>query len=259
MTLRDQLGKPVLFHWVGWHGKDGTPSIPGYISTDPLTIGDQLTAMEALGGPGFGVVALTYGPTVSSFIHQASMEMCQQCNERGVPFALCYDPWTVRGKDVNSAMSAALQHPDTQAMLNSRSYLTGKPVLDFATGCDPKVILNNVHGIEYWMQGVDYSWPDASDASLMLSRLKTTQSNPNMKLPCVMLSFDDGTGADRNKSVWNQTKPVRIIPSLAGSTFWSMKALAGVSDFIQVVTWNDYAEQTAVEPLGAILSGGIHG
>src|SRR5260370_25434143 len=91
-------GRVVMFHWVGWHGKDG-PSVPGYDSRDPNVIGDQLSAMAALasvlGVSGFGVIALTYGPTVSTFIHSAVMEMSRQCPERQIPFPLCTDPWSV--------------------------------------------------------------------------------------------------------------------------------------------------------------------
>lgn len=253
-------GKTVFFHWTGWHGKDG-PSIPGYDSRDANVIGDQLSAMEtlasALGAGGFGVVALTYGPTVSTFIHAAVMEMSRQCSNRNVPFALCFDPWTVRNKDKNTAMIAALQHPDTQVMLAGRSYLAGKPVLDFSTGCDPKTVLNAVHGIQYWMKNVDYSWPETTET---IPTLAIVQALPTMKLPCVMSQFNDGTGADRNKSVWDQTKPARIVPPLAGKTFWDMVELIPKSStMVQAVTWNDYKEGTNVEQFASMLWGRIGG
>jgi len=256
MSLRDQLDKPVLFHWLGWHGKDG-PSIPGYDSRDPLVIGAQLDAMAALGGEGFGVVALTFGPTVSTFIHAAVMEMCQQCNERNAPFALMFDPWTVKNSaDKNAAMIAALKHPDTQSMLNSRCYLAGRPVLDFSTGVSPAAIAAANLGVQYWMEQVDYSWPNTVET---IPTLAIVQALPSMKLPCVMKQFDDGTGADRNKSA-STGGPVRIVPSLGGGTFWSMADLIPpASKYVQVVTWNDYKEGTEWEPEAAAMARRIGG
>src|ERR1700704_3409294 len=123
--------KSILFHVVLWHGKDGA-SLTGYDSRSPNVIGDQLSAMavlaSALRAPKFGVIMLTYGPSASLFIHTACMEMARQCNSRRIPFALCYDPWAVKdsnGRMLQSpakenAMIAALRHPDTQWMINSR-------------------------------------------------------------------------------------------------------------------------------------------
>lgn len=244
ITLRDQLGKPVLFHMVLWHGKDGTPSLTGYDSRDPGVISRQLQAMLALGGFGTGVIALTYGPTVSTFIHEACMEVCNQANALGMPFGLCYDPWTVKAAaNKDAAMIATLQNADTQFMLNSPSYLSGKPVLDFATGCDAKTVLAGVPGIEYWMNGVDYDWV----------RIPST---PNVTgLPCTFIEFDDGTGPNRNMQVWDQSLPCRIVPSLAGSTFWGRNISAG--NYVQFCTWNDVSEGTDIEKFAAMVSGRV--
>ncbi len=247
MTLRDTLGKPVLFHWVGWHNKDGK-SLTGYDSRSMNVISSQLDAMQALGGNDFGVIALTYGPTVSPFIHQAVMGMGNQCSARGIPFALCFDPWTVKNTpDKNKAMIAALQHPDIQFLLNMRCYLPGRPVLDFSTGCDAKTVMASVPGIQYWLNGPDFAWPRIPGPT-----------NNNVKLPCACLQFDDGTGPDRNKQVWDQTLPVRLLPAKAGGMFYDMTSAApSASGYIQFVTWNDVAEQTDVEKFAAMLSGRI--
>ncbi len=242
MTLRDKLERPVLFHWLPWHGKDGH-SLTGYDSRDPNVIAHQLAAMRALGGDGCGVVALTYGPTVSPFIHSAVMAMGNQCNALMMPFALCFDPWTVKNAtDKNAAMIAALQHPDIQFLLNMDCYLKGT-VLDFATGCDKAKVMAGVPGIGYLMNGVDYDWPRIPE-------------QPNKtQLPCVYTEFNDGTGADRNKQVWDQTKPARIVPSLGGRTFWSRDVSAG--KYAQFCTWNDVAEGTDVEKFASMLEGKI--
>lgn len=244
VTLRDQLGKPVLFHVVLWHAKDGAPSLTGYDSRDPNVISHQLKAMQALGGQGAGLIALTYGPTVSPFIHEACMNMCNQANALGMPFALCFDPWTVKAAtNKDAAMIAALQNPDIQFLLGCDNYLPGKPVLDFATGCDAVTVKAAVPGIEYWMNGVDYDWV----------RIPSTPNKTN--LPCTFIEFNDGTGPNRNMQVWNQSLPCRIVPSLAGNTFYGRNVSAG--QYVQFLTWNDYAETTQIEPLASMLWGKI--
>lgn len=266
-TLRDILGKPVLFHTVLYHGKNGIATSPtGYLSTDPDVIGDQLSAMQNLGGLGCGVIGLTYGPTVSSFINNAAMEVCAQCEERQMPFALCYDPWTVKNPygsmpltaDATTRMIAALRHPNTQAMMSSRAYITsingikGKLVLDFGTTASPAVVNSAVPGLTYWKDSVDYAWP------LIASPNGPAPVNNNVKLPCVCRGFMDGTGPNRNVSVWNSTAPARIIPPNAGNYFWSLaNTMNPAAEYAQVVTWNDEAEGTGIESFAAMLYGKI--
>lgn len=238
-------GKTLLFHTVLWHGKPGTISLTGYNSNDPNVIGDQLTSMavlaEALGAADFGVVTLTYGPTVDAFIHSACMEMTRQCANRNIPFALCYDPWTVKNSpNKDAAMLAALKHPDTQTMLAYRSYIPGHPIFDFATGCDASTILASISGIKYWMNGVDYDW------------VRIPSVSNKTALPCTFVEFNDGTGLDRNKQVWNQSLPCRIVPSLAGGTYLGRNI--GTGQYVQFCTFNDVSEGTDIEKFASILS-----
>jgi hypothetical protein len=156
------------------------------------------------------------------------------------------DPWTVKNApDKNAAMIAALNSPDIQFLLNMDCYLEGKPVLDFATGCDQNTVLAGVPGIQYWRIGQDYDWP------------KIPPVDNKTKLPYVHIEFNDGTGADRNKSVHDQTQPARITPSLAGSTFWNDQVTATAGKYIQFVTWNDVKEGTDVEKFASMLWGRI--
>ena len=89
-TLRELLGKPVLFHRVGWHGKS-TPNLAGYDSRNPTVIAHQLQAMLMLGGEGTGVIQLSYGLN-SPFMAESALECCNQANALEMPFALCMDP-----------------------------------------------------------------------------------------------------------------------------------------------------------------------
>jgi hypothetical protein len=255
-TLREILGKPVLFHTVFFHGKDGLASSrTGYLSNDPDVIGDQLTAIQEVGGEGCGMVALTYGPTVSPFIHSGCMEASRQCEERNMPFALCYDPWTVKA-GANAAakvmlMQNALKHVDTQTMMNSRSYvksingITGKLVLDFDLGITPSLVTSAVPGITYWRMNVDYSWPQIPGPT-----------NNKTQLPCLCVQFDDGTGADRNKQAWNQSLPVRLLSSNGGAYYRSLVAGANpAAQFYQFATFNDVYEKTDYESYMRMLIG----
>lgn len=262
-----KIPKLLLFHWVPFPGKDNV-SIPGYTVADPNVIGWQLTAMqklgEQLGATSVGAVALTYGPTVSTFIHSASMEMCDQCNERAMPFALCFDPWTVKeSSDKDSAMITALKNPDIQSMLNSPMYLPGKPVLDFSTGCDAKTVLAGVSGIQYWMEQVDYAWPKAYGANNVpntisqgLASLSSQHANPACRLPCVYRAFDNRNPSDPEHSIWDPTLLACTWCDAGTGTSLFAETIATVptsATMVQVATWCDFAEGTAVEPAAWLL------
>ena len=250
-TLREILGVPVLFHTVLWHGKDG-PSQTGYDSRDPSAITKQLDQMQSLGGDDCGAILLTYGPTVSPFIHEACMNMADQLSSRKMPFALCYDPWTASANGVkfttptqaSAALIAALQNVDTQFLLNDSSYIStsiGKIVLDFSTGASKAAVTASVPGLDYMMNGPDFDWP------------RFPQRANTSRLPCAYLQFDDGTGPNRNLSA-TSSGPVRLIPSLAGTTFLSAIApnVSSLTGYIQIVTRNDISESTDIEKFAAI-------
>jgi hypothetical protein len=255
-TLRELLGHPVLFHTVLYFGKDGIDkSSSGYLSNDPNVIARQLRCMQALGGEGCGAIGLTYGPTKSSFINSATKRFALSCNALGMPFALCLDPWVVKNEngtlpDVatrNSKVIAALQHSDTQAILDLDVYLPGKPVLDFSIGADPATVEAAVPGVDYWLNGKNYDW------EYIPNQVNKT------KMPCVYVKFDDGTKTDRNKSCWDQSKPCRVVKSQAGRVFWNCK-LDGADNcngknYVQLVTWNDYDEQTCIEQYASMVTG----
>lgn len=255
-TLQEQLEHPVLFHRVGWHGKDGmSQSIPNYDSRDPNVIAHQLECMKAVGGEDCGVIQLTFGPTVSPFIHESAMNTANQCRALGMPFALCFDPWTVKNPDgtfpsvdvANSRMIAALQHPDIQFILNMENYLPGKPVLDFSTNVDRSKVVAAVPGIGYWLEQLDYDWVQIP-----------TVANKT-KMPAVYVMFDDGTGPDRNKSRWDQKAPVRLVNQRGGKTYYACN-VSGANNcngknYVQFETWDDYTEQTACEAWFSMVSG----
>jgi len=265
MGVNPFAGRTLLFHLVLWHGQPGITSLTGYQSNDPDTIGDQLNAMAVLAGVWgcpFGVVGLTYGPTVNAFIHSACMELSKQCSDRNIPFAIIYDPWTasLNGKkytdqtDINNCLIAAIKHPDTQTILNRRSYLPGKPVMDFATGANKATVLAAVPGIEYWQDGIDFSWIKFPTP---VPSIQADDAQASMKVPGVFPSFDDGTGANRNMSCWNQSEEARIAPPMAGNLFWDFVDAMKPSQYAQMV-WNDVNENAvSLEMFASMLYGRI--
>lgn len=255
MNLQDKLGKIVLAHALYWYGQPGdTSTMHRYVSTDPNVIADQISAMQNLGIG--GILALTFGPTVNPFIHQTVMEACRQCGERGMLFGLVLDPWVAKAStDKTAAVIASLQHPDMQTMLSSRGYLPERYVLDFGTGADSVRVMNAVPGMSMLNLGTGFSWPSFSSSSA-LATLARQNALPTMKIPGVCPRFNDGYPGDRNKSVWGGN--VRVLESQAGNFFWDQVALAPkTSKYVQLITWNDYFEDTAIEPSASMLWGRI--
>ena len=255
MTLEQILGHPVLFHVLCYNGKDSQTACAGYLSTDPNVISHQLDCILAFGGPNSAVNALTYGPFVSAFVHQACMSLGIACNSKGIPFGLCFDPWTVKNSDgsmpnqatIDQKMSAVLKNTDIKNLLAMPNYLPGKPVFDFSINATKATMIAACPGIQYLWNGPDYDW-----IRIPVAANKTAW-------PCAYMQFDDGTGTDRNKSVWNQSQPARIDLNYGGSTFWNCDVSkannSNGKNYVQWVTWNDYNEQTATEPWASLATG----
>ena len=246
-TLEEQFGKPVLFHWVGWYGKDGYPTKTGYDSRDPNVINNQLEAMLEFGGEHSGVVALTYGLT-SDFILQSVMAIANQTCVKNMPFCLCMDPWAVKKyADKNARMITTLDDPQYQLILNMKNYIKrtdGKKwVLDFSTGVSKVAIETEFNDITYMMNGPDFDW------------IRFPQTPNKTTLPCTYVEFFDGTGKDHNVSISDPTQPCRIVNANAGSTFWGNDVKAG--QYFQFVTWNDVTESTSIEQFASVVSSKI--
>lgn len=265
MNLADKSGKILLAHYVYWYGKPNTThAMNRYVSTDPDVIGDQLSSIQNLGIQ--GIIALTYGAKASPFIHQAVMEACRQCSERKMLFALCFDPWTVKdlvtgnllpSPQREQAYIAALAHPDTQTMLNSRCYLPERYVLDFSTGANLAVVAAGagVGNITFLAKHIGFSWPEKTNT---MAVLKSDNANPGMKIPGLCPQFNNGAPSDRNKDIQDLNQPCTVLESQAGNFWWDQVALLPASaKYAQVITANDYTEGTVLEPFASMCWGRI--
>lgn len=244
-----------LAHYVYFYGKDKSPSpMTRYLSNDRNVIGDQLTQLEIMGIA--GLIALTYGPLTSSFIHQSTMIASQESADRDLLFALCFDPWTVRGlPDPTAALIAAINHPDTQMMLNARSYVPEHYILDFNTGADKAKVEAAIPGIKVLQKSIHFAWPNfqkgktGDQGTFVLSDLKRQFNLATMLIPCVCPQFNDGAIDNPAVQAWDKTQPVRIAESQGGNfSLDQVDAIPATANYLQHVTANDYFERTVMEP-----------
>lgn len=275
------LNAIILTHVMPWFSK-----IPGknyhpmtaYNSNDPLTIGKQLTVMQYSGING---VVLTYQGPGASFADTAT-EMCQQCAERGMLFALLLDPWIAKiGPGTpEQRMTAALNSPDVLKMLGSPAYLPEGYLLDFNTGVDwTKVTVPTLGAVARPVLGlnVGFAWShDQGDVDPIQS-LKNTyaKTTATMKIGALCMSFFDGgaplappldktqpydpvngVNVNFNKQNWGTGSATRYTPDRAGNYFFDQLAITPPGlKYVAIETWNDYNERTAVEPWLSVIAG----
>lgn len=266
----------LLAHWMPWFGDGHYHPMTAYKSNNIFTIGKQLDVMQAVGID--GVIATWQGPTVNPFAHEATVNMCDELGERGMLFALLLDPWVCRGA-INDAQAkqktpltsdqvaaiadplvvAAMNDPMVVGMLDSPAYLPEKFVLDFGTGANFATVEKSVGAMQFLMRTVGYSWPEIINTLPILAK---HNANPLMAIPGICPKFFDGgaPGAlgviDWSKQSWETGEPTRSIEDQAGNFFHDQVALVPIkTSYAAIVTWNDYNERTAVEPMCSILAG----
>jgi hypothetical protein len=176
----------LLVHVMGWFGNGQIHRMDSYNSNDPAVIGRQINVMKSarvFGLPISGVIMTWQGP-YSTFLHNACMVWCQQCQQRGLLFGLLLDPNIVgigptppavaTGPNANQTnyVIQALNHADvsgsgattspappltpvslSSGMINQPSYLPEKFVLDDSTGADWTQVASHVTGATVTMLG----------------------------------------------------------------------------------------------------------
>lgn len=273
------LSSIILTHVMPWFTK-----VPGrnyhpmcaYDSNNPLTIGKQLTAMQRNGIAG---VILTYqGPGAS--MPDTATEMCQQCAERGMLFALLLDPWIAKiGPGTpEQRMTAALNHPDVIKMFHSPAYLLEGYLLDFNTGVDwTKVTVPAIASGPRPVLGLGtgFTWShDAGDVDPIVA-LRNAYAQHPIKIGSLCMSFFDGgaplpppldrskpfdpvnaVNVDFQKQNWGTGGSTRYTPDRAGNYFFDQLAITPATlKYVAIETWNDYNERTCVEPWMSVVAG----
>ena len=279
----------LLAHVMPWFGDSNIHRMTSYVSNDPVVITNQINILMTVRTFGIqcqGVIMTWQGPN-AAFQHSCVMEWNRQCVDRGLLFCLLMDPWLAKigSPDGTANLQTtlnALNHADTQTMLNSACYVPELYLLDFniaQNASTPFSIPNDVAPhFPTWTfleQGSGFAWPaipsivkseDRNAASV--ANLQSQHQNPAMKVPAVGLRFMDAgqptpvgvtlanwTGSrDYNSSVWGGA--ARVLDTQGGKLFFDyFDTVPGSTPYLGLVTWNDYDEQTDVEAFYAMLAG----
>lgn len=247
----------LLFDVMLWNGDGNVHRVSRYSSVDPLVIADQLTLIKVAGGAG---VRVTWEGPSHTFVHEAALEMCNQCAKQGLLFSLIINP------QVASQPNWWLD-PGFLAMCLSPAYIPEKFLCDFSTGIDySKVALPP--GFSVLANQVGFAWANAYNGanSETLSQLQSTFKLATMKWPFLSLGFNDAgvptplgvspanfTGTrDYSERVWStpttKLEP-RAIDHQAGNFFHDCVAaliLCPLAPYVAMV-WNDADEGSGVE------------
>jgi hypothetical protein len=244
-----------------------------YVATNPSVIAKKLSLMQA---DGVDIVISTWQGIYAESSNLDTVLMAAQCIEVGLQFALLLDPWcaklSAKGQNANytSNVTASLQAPSTQAILNSPCYVPEKYVLDFNTGADLSALGKSFPTVKFLAQGSGFSWisiPQITDSparnAAAVVNLKAQHANPAMKIASFCESFDDSgqplpvgiqsqaafdaAGGNRNYAVgvWGDN-PARILESFEGQ--FAQQQLATINPatpIIALITWDDLDEQSS--------------
>lgn len=271
----------ALAHVMGWFGEGNPVQVhrqSRYMSNDPKVVASQLVLLQATGFD--GVLVTWQGPTVNPFLHDATIRIWEACMERQMLFGLVLDPWIAKNQpNPTTATIAALQHVDTQRMLDSPCYLPEQYVLEFNLAKAANVDIAAVQvampnkPILSWHAG--FSWPnipvDAAHPADALAALKSDNAKPTMKVAGVNIMFNDGGiplpvgvlasafHGLRNyaQSVWGPGSGLtRVIDHQGGNWFFDQLAVTpAIVPYIALVTWNDHDEGSGVEHVVAAFAG----
>lgn len=251
-----------MAHWVSWFGAKNHLS-PDYRSYSPETIKRQLDCMQALEID--GVVALWGGSTIEVGSHAAVIEMAFQTNARGMLFALCVNNSLVKFRPVQSVPAdveviTQMANPDIQELLTLSNYVPGGYVLEFGVFSQiadaGQSIRAATPGLQWLSQPKGYTWPQPLAAD-PIATLRQQNADNQPVFSAVFSEFNDSKRGDLQHQVWDTTQPARIIEPRGGHTWHdSIAAACPTSLYLQIVTWNDYEERTAIEA-GASMATGI--
>lgn len=275
-TLATQgfTGKVVALR-TGIIGRSQIQHVSSYNST--LSTDSECEIAQAAGIDGF--IQMWDGPN-ATFLHESMLAMWESCSHYHMVFAVMADKWiaTLGGNpDPTQTTINAFNTAQFQQVIKSTCYMPEKYIFDFDLG-NPTQANVNIPKVQaafpkypILSENTGYTWPQIN--SDPVATLKTQNLNPLLKVPGVTPHgfFDAGyplslgvnepetvyTGRDYNKSVWDETKPVRLIEHQAGGYYFDQLAVTTKNTkYIMLVTWDDFDERTsilqALSPLAGI-------
>lgn len=248
----------LFAHLLTWFtGK--SPSHDGYVnykSFHPWTIKRQLDAMQSVGFD--GVIALWDGDGLDIAAHIAVLQVCFQCEQRGMLFALMLNNTMVKFRPDQSVLPEnevinRLSCPQIQELLKSPAYIPQKYVLEFDVSTlvpNWATVVSAFPNLNFLSRHKGFSWPEITNT---IQQLKADNAKPDMKVPAIFAKYFDGKPGDWSHWVWNAPPPApqapsRYIPSMGGDTYCdTLDAIPQNAELIEFVTWNDYNEGTDKE------------
>jgi len=271
-------GTLILAHYMAWFGSLNHITLPDYHSQDPELLSSQIHLAQDMGIDGF--VVDWYGPASlenpdRDFIDQAFAVLLDQAEQKGFEVAICYDQGTLRdvqpslrvSRAISDVQYAASQYFTSTAYLhyNDHPVLFVYPYTDVITPTeimpairsavtatildkDPDAeTLPHVDGFYAWVQPTNPpGWqPDCIEwgegyLQWFYSTMASSPYSDTITVGGVWPGFDDalaswGTGrcmSRRCGQTWQDT--------------WAI-AIEHHPPIIQIDTWNDFEEGTAIE------------
>ena len=278
----------LLVHVMPWFGDGNIHRIDSYASNSATVVKNQIDILFATRVFGLQVqgAILTWQGPYAAFQHSTVMQWNTQCAARGMLFALLMDPYIasigptpppVTGNSATDHVIQALNHVDSQTMLNASCYVPEKYILDFNTGANLTQLATQFPNLQFLAQGSGFAWPSIN-MSLTQSEARNQDSvnnlqgqhqHPAMRVPAVGMGFRDNgeptpvgvsasawTGTrDYNTSVWGG-QAARVLDTQGGKLGLDYFAtVPGSAPYLGFVTWNDYDEGTQIEDFWAVTTG----
>jgi hypothetical protein len=273
-----QTNGKLLAHWMNWFGDSHYHPMTAYTSYNPVTIGRQLDVMQASGIDG---VIVTWQGTNNPSGQQATLEMLSQIEDRSMLFCLLADPWLMGNKAPGEQeVIAQLTSQAGLSMIQSPAYLPEGYFLDFTNDLFNQATVTAalktyLPAFNVLSRHTQYSWPEIVNT---IPTLKSDNANSTMKIPGLFYKFFDGgnpnnssqfsnpargegAGIDDNTETWDAPtdeilNDSRTLEDQAGNLFFDALAVTPMtSNYLALVTWNDYNERTAWEPFLSMVAG----
>lgn len=273
MNLKEQVGTKVLAHLVGWFQRTAGQHIAMYDSADPRVVRSQIRMAKAVGIDGF--VLDWYGPG-NELINRVALELAVQCEAEGFEFSVMLDAgifkWAAAGVDKAGLLYSAVDYALANLATSSAyTRLSGKPLFwEFGlrgNGADMNALFAKYPNLQLLTQTTSipqsagtFAWIDTAGGIDALRSYLAAPQSAGIKVPCIFPGFDDHSPANLANSVWGGA--ARFVSPRNGDTWTdciqAIKA-AGQFQMVQIVTWNDYEEGTAIEPFIKAITGGRTG
>lgn len=246
-----------LLQWFGPNSPHSQRSGVNYDSSDPVLIARQIRLAQRFNVQVFW--ADWYGPqAVNPNGDLAFRNLLMVCNVLNTGFraGICIDKGAL--KAIIATGVSAQQAFQTCYNYVKQTYATNPAffspfIMEF--GC--------AKAASELSQSLDFSaFPDVIHDDSSIGRFYTWAlpnavsiaqhySSPNCVMGSICAHFDDGDPTNRNVQIWNNSLPVRLMDAFYTGANWtqSFTLIPLTMKYIQLVTWNDYEEHTALEGL----------